>query len=158
MLLDQTLATIHLLSAAAWFGALVYRTLFVDPKALRFLGGGSEYERFSLDLAHGMRGVVLAALVSCGLSGFALVGLHGNSAGGWQVLVAGKAGLWAFAVAVFAYVSWVYWPRRVFATTDEWTAVRRHGLVLSLAMIGIAAVGMVLGQLCHTARVPASPG
>ncbi len=40
-LLDQGLAATHLLSGAAWFGALVYRTAFVDPKALKFLGGGS---------------------------------------------------------------------------------------------------------------------
>src|SRR5690349_10772635 len=70
LLLDQVAAAIHLLSAAAWFGALVYRAFFVDPKALRFFGGGAGYERFSLDLAHGMRAVVLAALLTCGLSGF----------------------------------------------------------------------------------------
>src|SRR3954463_2168112 len=141
-LLGKVVATAHLVSAAAWFGALVYRTLFVDPKAIRFLGGGSAYERFSLDLAHGMRGVVLVALLMCALSGFALAGVRWNSADGWQALVAGKVGLWAFAFAAFAYVSWVFWPRRVFATADEWAAVRRHGLILSFVMIGIAAVGM----------------
>jgi hypothetical protein len=158
MLLEQALSTIHLLSAAAWFGALVYRTLFVDPKALRFLGGGSEYERFSLDLAHGMRGVVLTALLACGLSGFALAGLRWNPADGWLTLVAGKVGVWAVAFAVFAYVSWVFWPRRVFATADEWAAVRRHGLALSLVMIGMATMGMVLGQLCQAVRAPVSLG
>src|SRR3954463_15072983 len=98
-LLGKVVATAHLVSAAAWFGALVYRTLFVDPKALRFLGGRTEYERFSLDLAHGMRGVVLAALLSCGLSGFALAGLRCSPADGWLALVAGKTGLWAVAFA-----------------------------------------------------------
>ena len=42
--------------------------------------------------------------------------------------------------------SWVYWPRRVFATADEFPKVRRQGLALALVMIGIAASGMVLGQ------------
>ena len=151
-LLEQVVAMAHLVSAAAWFGALVYRTFFVDPKALRFLGGGREYERFSLDLAHRMRGVVLLALVTCGLSGFVLAGLRWNPAGGWLTLVAGKAGLWAVAFAVFAYVSWVFWPRRVFAAADEWPAVRRQGLALSLVMIGIAGLGIVLGQLCQWVR------
>lgn len=151
-LLEQVVATAHLVSAAAWFGALVYRTFFVDPKAARFLGGGGEYERFSLDLAHGMRGVVLLALLTCGLSGFVLVGLRWTPADGWLMLVVGKAGLWAVGFAVFAYISWVFWPRRVFATADEWPGVRRQGLVLSLVMIGIAGLGIVLGQLCQAVR------
>ena len=151
-LLDQAATAVHLLSAAAWFGALVYRTLFVDPKALRFFAAGAEYERFSLDLAHGMRRVVTAALLTCGLSGFVLVGLRWNPADGWLTLIAGKAGLWAVAFAVFAYVSWVFWPRRVFATADEWPAIRRQGLALSLTMIGIAGLGIVLGQLAQAPR------
>ena len=155
-LLDQVLITIHLLSAAAWFGALVYRTLFVDSKAIRFFAGGPDFERFSLDLAHGMRGVVLTALLACGLSGFALMGLRWCPGNGWAALNAGKAGLWAVAFAVFAYVSWVYWPRRVFATADEWSGVRRQGLVLSLLMIGIAGLGIVVGQLSQAARVSGS--
>jgi hypothetical protein len=151
-LLDQAVMAVHLLSAAAWFGALVYRTLFVDPKAQKFFAAGAGFERFSLDLAHGMRRVVMAALLTCGLSGFVLVGLRWSASDGWLALVAGKAGLWAVAFAVFAYVSWVYWPRRVFATADEWPAVRRWGLLLSLAMIGIAGLGVVLGQLAQAIR------
>ena len=151
-LLGQVVAMAHLVSAAAWFGSLVYRTFFVDPKARRFLGGGGAYERFSLDLAHGMRAVVLLALLTCGLTGFVLVGLRWTPADGWLTLVVGKAGLWAVGFAVFAYISWVFWPRRVFATADEWPAVRRQGFVLSLVMIGIAGLGIVLGQLCQAAR------
>ena len=151
-LLEQVVAMAHLLSASAWFGALVFRTFFVDPKARRFLNDGSSYERFSLDLAHGMRGVVLLALLTCGLSGFVLVGLRWDPAEGWLALVAGKAGLWAVGFAVFAYISWVFWPRRVFATVDEWPAIRRQGLVLALVMIGIAGLGIVLGQLSQAAR------
>lgn len=154
-LLDSTLAAIHLFSGAAWFGALVYRTFFVDPKALRFLGGGRAYERFSLDLAHGMRPVVLAALLACGLSGFALAGLRWHPADDWLALIAGKVGLWAVAFAAFAYVSWVFWPRRVFATADEWPGIRRQGLVVSLVMIGIAGLGIVLGQLSQAVRTSA---
>jgi hypothetical protein len=155
-LLDQVFVTTHLLSAAAWFGALVYRTLFVDPKALKFFDSGREFERFSLDLAHGMRWVVLTALLACGLSGFALVGVRWSPADGWLALIVGKAGLWAVAFAVFAFVSWVYWPRRVFATADEWSGVRRQGVILSLLMIGIAGLGIVLGQLSQAARVSGS--
>ena len=96
-LLDPSIAAVHHLSAAAWFGALVYRAFFVDPKALKFFRAGAEFERFSLDLADGMRYVVLAALLTCGLSGFVLVGLRWTLTDGWFAMMTAKAGLWAFA-------------------------------------------------------------
>ena len=145
-LLERGLAAAHMLSAAAWFGALVYRTFFVDPKATKFFRVGTEYERFSLHLADGMRYVVMASLLTCGLSGFALMGLRWNSSEAWLTLMGAKIIVWVVALALFAYISWVYWPRRVFATADEFPKVRRQGLALSLVMIGIAASGMVLGQ------------
>jgi hypothetical protein len=151
-LLDQAIAAVHHLSAAAWFGALVYRVFFVDPKAIKFFGAGAEFERFSLDLADGMRYVVMAALLTCGLTGFVLVGLRWNSNDGWLELMATKAGLWTIAFALFAYISWVFWPRRVFAVASDWPSVRRQGLILSLVMIGVAGLGFVLGQLGQAAR------
>jgi hypothetical protein len=153
-ILEPVLAAIHLLSAAAWFGALGYRLFVVDPKARKLVGDGTELERFALHMADGMRWAVLAALLTCGLSGFALAGLRWNPSADWFALIAIKAGLWAVALAGFTYVSWVYWPRRVFATADEWAGVRRRGLLLSLTMIGVAGLGMVLGQLCAAARTP----
>jgi hypothetical protein len=151
LLLDRVAAGAHVLAAAAWFGALVYRAFFVDPRALRFFAGGAAYERFSLDLAHGMRYVVLAALLTCGLSGFVLIGLRWSPSEGWLALVAGKAGLWAVGLGLFAYISWVFWPRRVFAGPAEWPAVRRQGRALALVMIGIAGLGIVLGQAAQLA-------
>jgi len=154
-LIDQLVAAVHHLSAAAWFGALVYRAFFVDPKALKFFPASAEFERFSLDLAHGMRYVVLAALLTCGLSGFMLVGLRWNSADSWVALMTGKVTIWGIAFALFAYISWVFWPRRVFAEGNELSRVRRHGLILALVMIGIAGHGIVLGQLGQGVRNPA---
>src|SRR5262249_33683510 len=129
--LEQTVALIHTLSSAAWLGALVYRLLLVDPKAMRSLGDGAAFEKFSLDLAHGMRYVVVLALASCGLSGFALMGLRWHAADDWQTIVVAKIALWMIAVGLFTYISWVYWPRRVFADPTEWPAVRRQGVRLS---------------------------
>jgi putative copper export protein len=157
-LVDQFVAAVHHLSAAAWFGALVYRAFFVDPKALRFFRASAEFERFSLDLAHGMRYVVLAALLTCGLSGFMLVVLRWNSADSWFTLMAGKVTIWVIAFVLFAYISWVFWPRRVFAVGDELSRVRRRGLVLALVMIAIAGLGIVLGQLAQGLRNPAIGG
>src|SRR5262249_14199872 len=104
-------------------------------------------------LADGMRYVVLAALLTCGLSGFVLMGLRWDSAlPSWLALMGLKAVLWVSAFAVFAYISWVFWPRRVFATETEVPAVRRQGVVLALVMIALAGLGMVLGQAGQALR------
>jgi hypothetical protein len=151
-LLEDVIRTFHSLSAAAWFGALVYRTFFVDPKLMSILGRGAEYERASIHLAHGMRYVVLAALLTCGLTGFAIMGLRWNPSDDWLALMCGKAAIWLLAFAFFAYVSWIYWPKRVFSDASEWTSIRRQGLVISLIMIGFAGLGFVLGQFGQSAR------
>lgn len=151
-ILDECVAAVHHLSAAAWFGALVYRAFFVEPKAQRFFNGGAEYERFSLELAQGMRYVVMLALATCGLSGFILVGLKWSSSDVWLSFIAGKIGLWILACALFAYISWVFWPRRVFATDSEWPRVHRQGFILAVTMIGIAASGFLLGLAARAVR------
>ena len=153
--ISQVLLMVHLLSAAAWFGALVYRAFFVDPKALQFFQKGADYEQFSVHLADGMRGVVLAALLVCGLSGFALLGLHGHEPStAWWWLMAVKGLVWMAAFAVFTYISWVFWPRRVFAVEAEYAQVSRQGRLLALVMIAFAGLGLVLGQLGQTLRNP----
>ena len=94
-LLEQLLFWAHGLSAAAWFGAIFYRTLVVDAKAFGYFPDRADYERFSTHLAHGMRYVVTAGLLTCGLSGFALLGLRWDgSNGAWLGLMAAKAGVW----------------------------------------------------------------
>ena len=146
----QLLAVVHLLSGAAWFGALVCRTFFVDPKSMRFFERGGDYEQFALHLADGMRAVVTAALLVCGLSGFALLGLRWTPAAGWLSLMAVKGVVWLAAFVVFVYISWVYWPRRVFAAGAEVAALRRQGLALALVMIALAGSGIVLGQAARS--------
>jgi hypothetical protein len=145
-LLERALLAAHLLSGAAWFGALVYRTFFVDPKSLNYFPRSRDFESYSLHLADGMRYVVLLALLTSGISGFALLYLRWSGETIWQARMVAKAIVWLLAFAVFAYISWVYWPRRLFATESEYGRIRRQGLMLSLVMIGFAALGMLLGQ------------
>jgi hypothetical protein len=152
LIVTQALAATHLLSAAAWFGALVYRAFVLEPRARRFFGRGGDYEHFSLHLADGMRWTALAALLTCGLSGFVLLGLRWAAAPPvWLALMGLKAVVWAGALAAFAYISWVYWPRRVFAVEAEYAALRRQGLALALAMIALAGLGITLGQASRLA-------
>jgi len=149
---DECVSAVHHLSAAAWFGALVYRAFFVEPKARRFFNGGAEYERFSLELAHGMRYVVMFALATCGLTGFILLGLKWNSSEAWLSVIAAKTVAWMLACVLFAYISWVFWPRRVFASPGEWAKAHRQGLMLAVTMIAISASGFLLGQAARVVR------
>jgi len=148
---EQILVAAHLISGAAWFGALVYRTFFVDPKARAFFTKPGDYEHFALQQADGMRYVVAAALLVCGASGFALLGLHWSEVDPrWWTLMIAKSVIWLIAFMVFIYISWVYWPYRVFATEAEFPRYQRQGLLLALVMIAFAASGILAGQLARS--------
>lgn len=148
--LEQVVLWVHGMSAAAWFGAIFYRTLTVDGKAFRFFKDVADYERFSTHLAHGMRYMVAAGMLTCAVSGFALVGLRwqpDNRA--WLGLIGAKVLVQVAAAALFAYVSYVHWPWRSLASPDEFAAYRREGRRLALAMVGLSSTGFLLGQACR---------
>src|SRR5262245_29909001 len=152
--LEQFLFWVHGVSAAAWFGAIFYRTLVVDGKAFGYFADRADYERFSTHLAHGMRYLVTAGLLVCGLSGFALVGLRWDgSNGAWVGLIAAEAGGWLAACGLFTYVSWVHWPWRSLAAPHEFAAYRREGVLLAAGMVALAGTGFLLGQACRLTHV-----
>jgi hypothetical protein len=70
----------------------------------------------------------------------------------WQMLMYGKIALWVVAFGVFTYVSWVFWPKRVFATDRDLVRLRRQGISLTVGMIGVAALGFLLGQVGQELR------
>ena len=149
-LLEQVLYWVHGLSAAAWFGAIFYRTAVVDLKAYWFFRDPRDYERYSTHLAHGMRYLVTAGLVTCGLSGFALVGLKFDLARpGWATLMVLKTAVWLAACGLFTYVSWVHWPWRSLAAPAEFAHYRRQGILLAATMVLLAGTGFALGQACR---------
>jgi len=158
-LLEQLLFWVHGMSAAAWFGAIFYRTVVIDPKAFRYFPARADYERFSTYLAHGMRYTVIAGLLTCGLSGFALAGLRWGAGGeAWTGLMAAKLAVWLGACGLFAYVSWVHWPWRSLAGPDEFAHYRRQGLILAGAMVALAGAGFALGQACRLTLPAVGPG
>jgi hypothetical protein len=149
-LLEQFLFWVHGLSAAAWFGAIFYRALVVDGKALTFFANRRDYEHFSTHLAHNMRYFVTAGLLTCGLSGFALLGLKWDGASAaWLALMAAKAGVWLAACVLFTYVSWVHWPWRSLAAPEEFAHYRKQGQQLAYGMVVLAGTGFALGQACR---------
>ena len=57
----------------------------------------------------------------------------------------GSAALLAGATAIFWYVSWRHWPRRVFATSAEVPALQGRLRLLAAAMLGLTGTAFVLG-------------
>lgn len=151
-LLEQFLFWTHGLSGAAWFGAIFYRTFVVDGKALAYFPDPAGYERFTTHMAHGMRYFVIAGLLTCGLSGFALLGIRWDGSNlPWLALMAAKTGVWLAACGLFTYVSWVHWPWRSFAAPEESPRYRREGQALAAGMVVLAGTGFALGQACRLA-------
>ncbi len=149
-MVEQLLFWVHGLSGAAWFGAIFYRTLVVDAKAFTFFEKRSDYEHFSTHLAHNMRYFVLAGLLICGLSGFALLGLKWDGSNVvWLALMAAKAAVWLAACMLFTYVSWVHWPWRCLAAPVEFAKYRKQGQLLAIGMVVLAGTGFALGQACR---------
>ncbi len=144
---EQIVTIAHGLSGAAWFGAIFYRTLVIDPKAFWFFENRAEYERFSTYLAHGMRYMVTAGMLTCGLSGFLLMAMKWQPTNtAWLGLMLAKSIVWLLAGAVFVYVSWVHWPYRSLAAPAEFAHYRREGVILAIAMVLLSGTGFVLGQ------------
>jgi len=151
-LLELALTWMHGLSAAAWFGAIVYRTFTVDPKAKSFLTSPADYERFSVHLAHNMRYVVSVGIFTCGLSGFALAGLKWNGTADAEALLLGlKVVVWLAALLLFLHVSYVHWPWRSLADPNDFPAYQRRAFVPACGMIALAGTGFLLGQACRFA-------
>jgi uncharacterized membrane protein len=151
-LLEQGLFWVHGMSAAAWFGAIFYRTAVVDGKAFRYFRDKADYERYSTHLAHGMRYVVTAGMLVCAASGFALAGLRWNpDNASWLGLIGAKVVVQLLAVVLFAYVSYVHWPWRSVAAPDEFDRYRREGQWLAASMVALSGIGFVLGQACRLA-------
>ncbi|MBN9517948.1 hypothetical protein J0H58_05410 [bacterium] len=151
-LLEQVLFWVHGMSAAAWFGAIFYRTLVVDGKAFHYFPDAAGYERFSTHLADGMRHVVTAGMLTCAGSGFVLVGLRWNpDSPAWLGLVGAKVVVQLAAAGLFAYVSYVHWPWRSLAAPEEFAGYRREGHRLALGMVALSGLGFLLGQACRLA-------
>ena len=142
---------VHAGVAAVWLGAMAYSLLVVQPRAERFLGDPQEYEQFAATIAAGARWKVLAMMAALAVSGaglaWAAIAEDGSPSPGWATLVAVKVALLAASLALFWYVSWRLWPRRLFALPEELPAVKRRFTVVALALTATVAANFALGVL-----------
>lgn len=135
---------VHVLVATVWLGGMVYSLLVVQPKMARFFAGSDgQHESFAAHLAAGNRRAVLALIAVLALTG-AFLGYDDLAA---VHLV--KGGLLVAAAAVFWWVSWRHWPRRVFAVPAEVPALRRQLRGAAWAMVALVGAAFVLSVLMH---------
>lgn len=101
-------------------------------------------------LAHGARTAVLAVMAGLALTGAALVVLvlaAGHQDRTWWLLVAAKIVALLAALAVFSWVSWRLWPRRIFALDAR--AARRATVFrrVAITLLALVVAQFVLGAL-----------
>lgn len=144
---------VHVLGGGIWIGAMAFSVFVLHPRAERFFAGSSTFEDLLFTVVHGARWKVVAGIVGIIASGVALTVMRAPSTGtAWDAIVAAKVGLLALSLALFCHVSWVLWPRRVFASAAELPAIRRRFRVVGVVMIACNAINMGLGILAGALR------
>lgn len=145
---------VHVLGGGVWIGAMAFSVFVLHPRAERFFAGNSTFEDLLFTVVHGARWKVVAGIVGIVASGIALTWQLAPGVDGWSGLVLAKTLLLTTSLALFVYVSWVLWPRRVFASAEELPAVRRRFWWVGVVMIVCNATNMGLGILAHALRSP----
>lgn len=145
------LLAVHVLAGAAWFGAMLYSLIVLQPRLRQHFGQSTEREALILTLSHGARWHVLAAMAVVALTGAgaALGRWPDEPSTAWRTLLAFKIGLFLTSVLFFWRISWYWWPQRLFARVDELPALEtryRRGGAVMLLLVG---ANIVLGVLAH---------
>ena len=138
------LAVAHAGLAAAWVGGMAYSLFVVQPKLRRFFGPDEDSrEALTAVIASGNRWKVLGLIAVIAATGIGLLVLTDSP--WWIHLV--KAALLVAATALFWFVSWRHWPRRIFATTAERPALQRQLVRLATAILVLAGTAFALGVI-----------
>lgn len=144
-MLTRLLTLVHAGVGALWLGAMAYSLFTVQPKIAAMVGGDAErVEDAQRILAHGNRWRVVGLIGALWASGIALAAVDTNR--DWPVIAA-KAVLLAAASALFWWVSWRGWPRRVFALPDELPALQRRFRAAAITMLALVGAAFALSYL-----------
>jgi hypothetical protein len=136
---------VHVGVATLWFGSMAYSLFVVQPRLARALADPWRTEEVYRELAAGNRWRVVGLIGVLALSGAGLALVHDGRSAAWWAAVAAKAVLLVGASALFWWVSWRGWPRRVFALPAEIPAEQARFRRVALVMAGLVGVAFVLG-------------
>jgi uncharacterized membrane protein len=144
------LRLVHVLAAAAMFGAMFYSFTVLQPRARRYFQNPKDFEEFITFISNGARWKVLSGFGLIAVSGFALILLRQSDMNrAWTIIIAAKVVVLFLAVAFFCFVSWRLWPARVFATPDEIPRLQRAFRLVGFTMLTLMAVEFVLSIIAH---------
>ena len=153
-LAHASLALLHSLAGAAWFGSMFYSLAVLQPRAKAFFNDDGRFEEFIATISRGARWKVLSAFALVFLSGLAMFLLAYRRAHSttWTFLIAIKTALFFAALVVFCHASWRLWPARIFATPDEIPAFQRRFKLVGFTMILLVGTDFALGIIAHLWR------
>lgn len=143
---------VHVLGGGVWIGAMFFSVFVLHPRAERYFQRPADFEDLLFTVVQGARWKVLTGVAAIVTSGLALYLTHRAAAGPWSWLIAAKVALLLLVLALFVQVSWVLWPRRVFATEAELPAIRRRFRRIGTLMILCNAANVGLGVLARVLR------
>jgi Flp pilus assembly protein TadB len=146
------LVLVHLGVGAAWLGSMGYSLFVVQPRVRRLVPDPVRAEELYRELGAGNRWPVIGLIGVLAASGVGLTFVHNGHGYGWWLTIAAKALLLVGASALFWWVSWRGWPRRVFALPAELPAQQTRFRRVALAMTSLVGFAFVLGVLA--ARQP----
>jgi hypothetical protein len=151
MIARLVLHLLHVWTWALYCGSVTYIYFRLFPDLRRWLASDDRFEEFSLVTGDGLRWWIFGALAAAGVTGGGLVLLrpraHPSSV--WWTFIALKAALFVVTLAVYAYVSYVMWPRRVFVSVTERSAEQRRFFRVALILMACLIGQLVLGALAH---------
>lgn len=140
--MSTLVAIIHAGLTAAWVGGMAYSLFVVQPKLKKFFGPDEDSrEALTAVIASGNRWKVLGLIAVIAITGLILLLLDDHH---WWIHAV-KAVLLLTATAIFWYVSWRHWPRRVFATSTERPTLQRQLRILATVMLALAGLAFALG-------------
>ena len=140
VMVTRALVLVHAGVAALWLGSMAYSLFAVQPKLARMVGPDN-VEDAQRTLAHGNRRPVVAMITVLWVTGIALAWKEPSAAG------AVKGILLAAATALFWWVSWRGWPRRVFALKAELPALQRQFRAAAFAMFALVGAAFAVSYL-----------
>jgi hypothetical protein len=152
---EATLLAVHVLGGGVWVGVMVFSIFVLHPGAERYFERDTDFEDFIFTVVHGARWKVFSGIVAILASGVALSVWPGHAIVRepvWLAIYAAKLALFCVAAGSFAYVSWVLWPRRTFATPAELPAIKLLFWRVGVVMIAANGTNVGLGIAAHVWR------
>jgi len=145
------LTVLHSLAGAAWYGAMFYSAMVLQPRAQAYFQRPESFEQFISAISSGARWKVLTAFAIVGASGITMVLLEVQRPPSplWSMLVGGKLVLYLIALAVFIYTSWRLWPARILASDEEIPLIQHRFRRIGQIMLCLIGLSFVLGLVAH---------